>query len=73
MSPISMIHPVWGNVVCCAECSGAGHRLLNPGHTRAIDVCWGCGFDLLACVQCGAYIECCACGQAHAMECPWPL
>jgi len=66
----SMIHPYWGYLVRCAELDGEQHRQ----HDLQRELCWGCNEELiLSCPECKRIVECSACGQCHAAECPWPL
>jgi len=68
-----MRHPYTGEVVQCERHKGDVHAGEHPTHWLAMGPCYFCDNDIIECRTCRAVIECCACGQAHALECPWPL
>lgn len=68
----SMVHPYYGYLVVCARLDGDQHEHPEPNMILINELC-DCGRLVVTCIQCGVYVQCCPCGQHHALECPWPL
>jgi len=69
----AMVHPMWGNLVQCAEVRDMRHFVGNPRHIGRREFCEVCGAMMWACEDCQSLTQCCTCGEYHARECPWPL
>lgn len=60
-----------GQQIVCENCRPDEHRHFRL--RRYGGECETCDMDIVACGRCQASITCCACGNYHSIDCPWPL